>query len=236
MQEPSKFNINIVIVCQDLPATNYCFYVVSENPSVTSDLASHVILVLHITALILPLNVLPPLAVTCVSAPFHITTTLSHRVETQQMQWRANEVMLRFLLTHAVKKKSHVQLNFFPLWNNHHEEPRVHRKVHREIQATKYKSGSTGWQAVAPWEVNEECDDICTCNIWNSSSAGGGTLMICYIRAELYINKALAWLRLHLSGVQVTADIKYTPTKNVNLCMQPICVGRTKPGVSGHNS
>lgn len=77
---------------------------VSENPSVTSDLASHVILVLHITALILPLNVLPPLAVTCVSAPFHITTTLSHRVETQQMQWLANEVMLGFLLTRAVKK------------------------------------------------------------------------------------------------------------------------------------
>lgn len=52
-----------------------------------SDLATPIIPVLHITALILPLNVLSPLAVTWVSASFHVTTTLSHRAKTQRLRW-----------------------------------------------------------------------------------------------------------------------------------------------------
>lgn len=71
--------------------------------------------------------------------------------------------------------------------------PRVHRKVHCEMQATK-TSGSTRWQAVASWEANEEAMTFAPATFEiQTQHAHGDDLdeQYCYICAELYINKAL---------------------------------------------
>lgn len=126
-----------------------------------SDLATPIIPVRHITALILPLNVPSPLAVTCASASVRVTTTLSHRARTQTRGGGCKSRHARVSVDTCGKKKKNL---FFPPPTSMVQ--RVHRKVHREMQGHKHtKSGSTGWRGSCVTGGERGSGDTCTCNI-----------------------------------------------------------------------
>lgn len=127
----------------------------------------------------------------------------------------AKEGMLGFLLTHAVKNSSFPEYRsiFFP----HHVTPPAWYSGFTERYTMKcrpqtHKSGSTGWQAVVSWEVNEEAMTFAPATFEIQTLQGGPFLDELYSSVTacwgLYISKELGWLWFHLSGVQVTAEIK----------------------------